>query len=324
MRGGKFFSATCWSCSMIAQAAHNPRTFARPVLPFPSARQAFGALLEALDIGQGRILLPAYIGWSPREGSGVFDPVAALGLAWSFYALDERLRLDLPSLERALQAGGVRVLLQIHYFGYVDPGYAQAVAMAREQGVFVVEDEAHALLSDLVGGVCGRLGDASIYSFHKLLPVQSGGAAVINDPQSALAGKLRGSGGCHPLHEFDLPAISQRRRMNATVLDRLLRDRVDEVEPLFGVPRSGEVPQSYPVLIRKRDGARDVLYHQLNAAGFGAVSLYHTLIPQISREHFPAACAVSRRILNLPVHQDASHDELAALVNKLGALVKES
>jgi dTDP-4-amino-4,6-dideoxygalactose transaminase len=307
---------------MIAKTAQNQRTFARPIIPFRSARQAFGALLDALEIRQGRILLPAYIGWSPREGSGVFDPVAALGLECTFYALDERLRLDLPSLQAALQAGGVRVLVLIHYFGYVDPCYPQAVAMAREQGVFVVEDEAHAMLSDLVGGICGRLGDASIYSFHKLLPMESGGAAVINDPESSLARKLRGSFDSHCLQEFDLHAISRRRRMNATVLDRMIRDRIEEVEPLFGAPRPGEVPQSYPVLIRKGNLARDVLYHALNAAGFGVVSLYHTLIPQISFEHFPAACCVSRRILNLPVHQDASNDALAALVNELGALVK--
>jgi dTDP-4-amino-4,6-dideoxygalactose transaminase len=55
----------------------------------------------------------------------------------------------------------------------------------------------------------------------------------------------------------------------------------------------------------------------MNAAGFGVVSLYHTLISQVPPQSFPAAVRVSRRILNLPVHQDISHEALEAMVSEL-------
>jgi dTDP-4-amino-4,6-dideoxygalactose transaminase len=277
--------------------------------------------LHALAISPGKVLLPAYIGWSPREGSGVFDPIASLHLDYSFYALDERLRIDIDSLRTELQSGCIRVFVIIHYFGYVDSSYAKAVKIAREHGVFVLEDEAHAMLSDVVGGICGRLGDACIYSFHKILPVESGGAAIINDPESPLAQTLVADPSCVlPLCDFDLNRIADKRRANSLVLDKLIRELAPEVTPLSGAPGCREFPQTYPVMIR--NGSRDRLYHEMNAAGFGVVSLYHTLISQISSDRFPAAANISRHILNLPVHQDASEDALESMVHELANLVR--
>jgi dTDP-4-amino-4,6-dideoxygalactose transaminase len=274
-----------------------------------------------LEISRDKVLLPAYIGWSPREGSGVFDPIASLHIDCSFYALDERLRIDIDSLRTELQSGRVRVLVIIHYFGYVDPSYAEAVMIAREHDVFVLEDEAHAMLSDVVGGTCGRLGDACIYSFHKILPVESGGAAIINDPESPLAQTLMADPGCAlPLYDFDLNHIADKRGANSLVLDRLVRELAPEVTPLFGAPGCRQFPQSYPVMIR--NGSRDRLYHEMNASGFGVVSLYHTLISQISSDCFPAAAKVSRHILNLPVHQDASEESLESMVRELASRVR--
>ena len=306
---------------MITKKAENSSNCARPILSFPSARAAFGALLSALNIEGGRVLLPAYIGWSPREGSGVFDPIAALNLDYSFYALDESLHIDLDSLRAELQTGRVRVFVLIHFFGFVDPSFADAVKIARDHGVFILEDEAHAMLTDLVGGICGRLGDACIYSFHKMLPVESGGALVLNDPASPLIEKLSAATrSTLQICDYDLIGIAAQRLANSLLLDRLVRDLAPGVEPLFGSPRSGEVPQTYPVLIH--DVSRDELYNQMNAAGFGVVSLYHTLIAEISPARFPATAKISRHIMNLPVHQDAVAGELELMVSALASLTR--
>jgi dTDP-4-amino-4,6-dideoxygalactose transaminase len=130
-----------------------------------------------------------------------------------------------------------------------------------------------------------------------------------------------GPGCAVPLGGFDLTRISGKRRANSLTLDALVRELGPEIEPLFGAPGRGEVPQSYPVMIR--GDSRDRLYHEMNAAGFGVVSLYHTLIPQISPARFPASAVVSRHILNLPVHQDASEEALASMVRELAERVGE-
>jgi dTDP-4-amino-4,6-dideoxygalactose transaminase len=308
---------------MIAKRAQNSCSHARRVVPFQSARAAFHAILNALQLAGGKVLLPAYVGWSVREGSGVFDPIESLDLEYGFYNLDERLRIDIDSLRTGLESGGIRALVIIHYFGYVDPRYREAVKIAREHGVFVLEDEAHALLSDVVGGICGRLGDACIYSFHKILPVESGGAAVINDANSPLAQTVAADpDGMLPLAGYDLHGIAHRRRANSLVLDRLVRDLAPAVEPLWGAPCDGEFPQSYPVMIR--NGSRDQIYREMNAAGFGVVSLYHTLIEPISPEQFPASAQVSRHILNLPIHQDASERALESMVRELAGCLRNA
>jgi dTDP-4-amino-4,6-dideoxygalactose transaminase len=308
---------------MIAKRAENSCNHARRAIPFQSARTAFHAILDALDLAGGKVLLPAYVGWSAREGSGVFDPIVSLHLEYGFYNLDHRLHIDIDSLRTALQSGGIRVLVIIHYFGYVDPCYEEAVKIAREHGVFVLEDEAHALLSDVVGGTCGRLGDACIYSFHKILPVESGGAAVINGAKSPLAQTLAADpDGMLPLAGFDLYGIAHRRRANSLVLDGLVRDLAPAAEPLWGAPRGGEFPQSYPVIIRNR--SRNQIYREMNAAGFGVVSLYHTMIEPIASDRFPASAQVSRQILNLPVHQDASEPALESMVRELAGCLRNA
>jgi hypothetical protein len=60
----------------------------------------------------------------------------------------------------------------------------------------------------------------------------------------------------------------------------------------------------------------------MNAAGFGVVSLYHTLISQISPDCFPATARVSQHILNLPVHQDASEKARESMVRELAGRVR--
>lgn len=307
---------------VITKSAENACNFARPFVHFSAAREGLAAILRALDLKNGKVLLPAYIGWSPREGSGVFDPIAAVCPKHSFYALDDRLRIDLDSVRCELQAGDVRVFIIIHYFGYVDPCYAETIQLAREHGAFIIEDAAHAMLTDLVGNRCGKLGDACLYSFHKMLPVQSGGAAIFNDPSSPLLERIQHDPAAAALScGFDLNAISAKRRAIALRLDQLVRECDPDIEPLFGIPSDGEVPQTYPVMIR--NCPRNRVYHEMNNAGFGVVSLYHTLISQIPQKDFPGPVFVSRHILNLPVHQDVPETAVEPMIRELTRVVRK-
>jgi dTDP-4-amino-4,6-dideoxygalactose transaminase len=302
-------------------AAHSHR---RPWRRFPSARRAMRAFLQAAQVGPGqRVLLPGYIGWSAREGSGVFDPIRELGVGYDFYRMDDRLHLDLDDLERQLTAGDVRVVVLIHYFGAPDPRWEHAVALARRHGALVLEDSAHAMLTDLVEGSCGRAGDATFYSLHKLLPVSDGGLLVMN-PHSAIRLQdvpVEEHPGDAPW-DFDLREIAAIRVRNARLLHELIAadGRLDgAVEPLWQYLPDGVVPQTFPVVINHV--SRDELYFRMNEAGFGVVSLYHTMIDSLAPGAHADAHALSRRLMNLPVHQDATVDQLRAMVRELGRQV---
>lgn len=289
-----------------------------------NARTAFGEYLRATcPTGNEMVLLPAYIGWSPREGSGVFDPVKELGLRYEFYRVDERLHIDLDALESTMARAKVGVFVVIHYFGHADPGYATAVSLARAAGASILEDEAHALYTDLVGGATGQLGDACIFSLHKMLPFPKGGVLVVNDAAWLQRHLFHHTDRAYTeMWEFDLRKIAERRVANARRLTVALAPLAGLIDPLWGDPEDGNVPQTYPVIVRT--GSRDQLYELMNGAGFGVVSLYHTLIDAISRDRFAESSWLSRHVMNLPVHQDVELRDLDTMVEKLAAFCRET
>lgn len=300
---------------MIAKTATDAERFRRPMVMFESARAAFGAWLRALNLRDGEdVLLPSYIGWSAREGSGVFDPVREARVGYRFYKMTRDLIIDVDDVARKLREGKPRLLVLIHYFGYPDPRLAEIVALAREAGVAVLEDEAHALYSDFVGGVCGRFGDACIFSLHKMLPFTSGGMIAFNSEAVALTGD-RATG----WFEYDLREIARVRREHASQLLRLLQPLAGKVDPLWPNLPEGVVPQTLPVVVREAN--RDKLYDFMNAAGFGVVSLYHTMVDVIRADEFPESHWLSRHITNLPVHQDIDAAQLGPMIDQLAAYV---
>lgn len=310
---------------IISKTAINPNQFARPSYAFTNGRTAFKAYLLALDLAPSdEILLPAYIGWSSREGSGVFDPVEEVGARYRFYRLNRDLSIDLDDLRVQLATGYPRLLVIIHYFGYPDPQLAEVVALARANNVMVLEDEAHAMYSDWVGGVCGRFGDACIMSLHKMLPFSSGGLLILNQPDDTTQdtiynSPLRTTPDHSPL-AYDLLKIAQARQYNTLRLLALLCPLKGRADPLFSTVSDGVVPQTLPVIIS--NVSRDELYFELNDLGFGVISLYHTQIRAISAEKYPESHWLARRILNLPVHQDIQPGQLESMVDHLTRLVK--
>ena len=51
-----------------------------------------------------RILIPAYIGLSLEEGSGILDPIKESGTSFAFYAVDFNLDPILESLESRIKS----------------------------------------------------------------------------------------------------------------------------------------------------------------------------------------------------------------------------
>ena len=60
----------------------------------------------------------------------------------------------------------------------------------------------------------------------------------------------------------------------------------------------------------------------MNRAGYGVVSLYHTMIVQLNdEEQFPEANFISRHILNFPIHQDIDDNKLLSMVQHFSKLM---
>ena len=234
----------------------------------------------------------------------------------------EQLDVDVEHLRSLLEVGDVAVVVLIHYFGRVSPATAAHAALARAHGAVVIEDEAHALFSDLVTGAGGRFGDACLLSLHKMLPLPDGGTLLVNagaDPR--LHGTRRALDG---YDRRDARLVGSRRDRGAAsrehgVSRAALAPLAGEVDPLWPDVEPESVLQTFPVVVRRV--SRDALYHAMNAAGFGVVSLYHTMIRELSADAFPTSHVLARRILNLPVHQDATPEQMTALAAELARQV---
>lgn len=287
---------------------------------FPRARDGFGALLEALhNAGElSMVFLPSYIGWSSREGSGVFDPIDERSLPFSFYPVKSDLTIDLQEFRLVVsRAPEKSVLLVIHYFGRPDPSLKEIVALARESGMLIVEDAAHALFSGEYFQSCGVDGDVVLYSFHKMFPVSGGGAVKLNTPRvlaycNALAPANIVDLPWEKVSEADIEKSARTRLSKYNSYESLVSNMSPHVWPLWrGLPK-GTIPQSYPVLVDKKE-LRDRLYFELKERGYPVASLYHQLIKPLMGTWNESSLTLANHIFNLPLSDQITDNAITEI-----------
>ena len=301
---------------MITKGPIDTRNCTEDILYFSSARLAFKYLLCQLNFGKDeKILLPAYIGITDREGSGVMDPVWECGLNYEFFTLDGALNANLASIEEQVSGGGVKALFLIHYFGFPQKDLLNIRAICDACQICLIEDCAHSLDSSEGEIPLGSVGDFSIFSIHKSIPTQSGGFLRSNRKDLELSRhvSLEDRITLDDLETFSVmnrSAIAEKRIENYEYLANLLKD-CPELTPMFPQLNQGVVPLNLPVLVS--EGNREPLYFYLMEKGFPTIALYYRLIDDLKTGRFETSQEISGQILNLPVHQDITASDLCLL-----------
>jgi len=140
--------------------------------------------------------------------------------------LDEHdLNLDVEDARRRI-TGRTRAILAVHYAGF-PCAVGELAALAREHGLALIEDCAHAVFSWSGGRPCGAFGDAGCYSFfsNKNITCGEGGAVVTDRDDLAEALRLLRSHGMTSL-------TLDRHKGHAFTYDVLLHGynyRIDEI-----------------------------------------------------------------------------------------------
>jgi len=269
------------------------------------------------------MLVPAYIGVSDREGSGIGDPIAQTATPFTLYTLDDELRPDHNALEALLATRKYPLLLVVHYFGIVQVDLPRLRTACLRHDTLMIEDCAHVAGPLCHNGGPGSVGGFAFYSLHKFIAVSSGGMLRANKPDLDLPDPSPADR-CDPacleqLLRTDLDAVAAKRRENYRWLSNRLAGS-DGLTVLY--PELGElVPHDFPVRIH--DGWREKLYFALMAENLPTVALYYRLIDAITAQSFPRSHALSRSILNLPVHQDTEIADLEHLTRRLLALLAD-
>lgn len=294
---------------MIPKNATDPENGLRQARFFPSARRAWCACLRGLN--PRRILLPAYIGYTDREGSGVFDPIAELELPFSFYPVGRELLADPAVIAACLsREPDIDLVLLIHYFGWPGGNVSAIRSACDSAGAVLIEDCAHAFHWGQAEASLGITGDFAFFSIHKYLASKSGG--LLHAVAQEYPAKMESV--CEPidpkvlelLARADLHAIALKRREN---LVRALEGLsiIEGVRPLRAdIPLA---PHSLPIWV---DGEkmREKLYFYLIERGIPTTALYYRLHQSLGIKEFPESYEVSDHILNLPIHQDMTSDQI--------------
>ena len=140
-------------------------------------RMAAYYIFKALDLPPGaEVVFPALTFWVVPEMA------RRAGLKVVFADVDPRtFNLDPDSLERAITPR-TRAVVPTHVYG-LPCDMDEIAAVARRHGLRVVEDCAHALGASYRGRPAGTLGDAALFSFQVLKPLNTfgGGMAFTRD-----------------------------------------------------------------------------------------------------------------------------------------------
>lgn len=146
------------------------------LLPTYTGRAAIYQALAALrrsaqpEPGRTTVLVPAF------HCPTVVDPVIDAGYRVRFYGIDEHLDIDREDFLRKLDRD-VAAVVFIRYFGVTQVSEELRRAV-RECGAWLVDDCSHSFLLANPVRLAQWQGDATTYSFWKLLPSMSGGGLL--------------------------------------------------------------------------------------------------------------------------------------------------
>ena len=306
----------------IKKTATEIDNYKNKIIFYKSARNGFSAILKFLKnrYKDFTLLLPGYIGYSPREGSGIYDPIIENDVNHIFYPVDENINVEIEKYEDIVNSITNKiVVLIVHYFGYIDSNINKIVEIAKNKNAFIIEDCAHALYTDYIDNSCGNFSDVSIYSLHKMLPYPEGGMVRINNSEQIM---LEETNYNYNLLEYNLKEIAKKRKENARIIENEL-STYKGIRILRKVNKyKNQTPQTYPIIIEKKD--KNEMYHNLNEKGFGVISLYHTMIEPLRNRKYEKVNLIAKKILNLPVHQDANKQDIVNMCKLIKKSLGES
>ena len=282
-------------------------------LYYECARDAMFDLVNELFVkGYKDIFVPGYIGWSPREGSGIFDPLnAIIGLNRHYYKMTKELKIDKKYIKDCIKERSI--ILIVNYFGFRDDSIKELIDYAHKKNCIVIEDNAHGFYTYFYNGSVGA--DMTFFSLHKMFPFSKGGGLIIENNIIDNLHNIKFNENYNPFM-YNYVKIANIRIDNYKKLLDLSNGLNDYFEPLRNeLYLVDNVPQTFPIIIKC--GNRNKIYDIMNDAGYGVVSLYHTMIKELQSEDYCDALWLSSRIMNLPIHQDVNTDEYKLMIESL-------
>ncbi|MFT3956829.1 MAG: DegT/DnrJ/EryC1/StrS aminotransferase family protein [Piscinibacter sp.] len=151
-----------------------------------SATAGLHLALEALGIGPGDEVIT-----TTHTFTATAEVVRYLGADVVLVDIDPAtLCIDVDAVERAITLR-TKAVIPVHYAGLA-ADMARLVPLAREHGLAIVEDAAHALPSTVDGRLVGTLdSDATVFSFYANKTITTGEGGMVVTRDEALAKRIQ-------------------------------------------------------------------------------------------------------------------------------------
>jgi len=320
-----------------------------------SGTSALEIPLRALNVEGKSIIIPT--------NTFMATPLAALHAGAKVIFADvsrESLSIDPKEIEKNIIDGTVGVII-VHIGGIISPEWNKIKKICESNGLFILEDAAHAHGATIDGQMAGSLGTAGSFSFYptKIVNTAEGGMITTDDEDIyKLSLILREHGKTNPnfdIHselgynwrfsEFHallglqqmkkLPWMLSERRRLASIYDELIK----EVHDVTAIELSDNIESSYykyllflntlydstVVKNKMRDQFGITLPSEVYANPCHSQPLflkYPELVLNAPEKQFPGAKYVSDRQICLPLYPGLTDDELMYIVDSLKSVLE--
>ncbi|MEW6567797.1 MAG: DegT/DnrJ/EryC1/StrS family aminotransferase [Chloroflexota bacterium] len=299
-----------------------------------SGTEALHLALEALGVGPGDEVITVsntYVATAFAVSYAGATPVFVDVDPRTFNMTAERVAEKINSRTRGL--------IPVHLYGHpvdMDP----ILELARQHGLWVLEDAAHAHGATYKGRKTGSLGNIAAFSFYpgkNLGAYGDGGAITTSDPdldQKVRVLRYVGQrvkfvheviGFQERLDEIQAAILrvklkrldewNQRRRRWAATYDEMLAETPLQLPYVEGDVY--HVYYSYATLVPSEEERTELMTYLLER-GIGVFAMYPALVPLqaayadlgYAEKDFPVSASCARRVLNLPMFETLREDEV--------------
>src|SRR3989338_97139 len=320
---------------------------AKHVIAVNTGTSALHIALSALDIKQGdEVIVPSltYI--------ATVQAILACGAIPKFCDIEENtLNIDLQDVKKQMNSQ-VRAIIPVHYGG-LPCNMDALLKYAHENGIFVIEDAAHAFGSTYNNKKIGSFGDITCFSFDPIKNITCGEGGCVALSNDELAQKIitqrilgidkdtwqRYKHQRSWFYNVVMPGFRYHMsNINAAIglvqlqkVDQFIKKRkeiiqkydqaLSDVEGIELLYRDYEQTAPFNYIIKIKHCLRDKLLNFLNNNAIGAGVHYipnhfHPLFKKY-KTHLHITEKVFEQILSLPLYTDLTGAEIAYVITKI-------
>jgi len=262
-----------------------------------------------------------------------------------------------PKAIESLVTSRTRAIIVVHYAGY--PCDMEAIlSIARQHGLFVIEDAAHAVGSELDGRPLGAWGDVGCFSFfsNKNMTTGEGGMMTTdNDDLAQKLNRLRSHGMTsltwdrHKGHAYSYDVVDlgynyrideiraaiglvqlskvERNNERRRSLTQVYRDALQELAPQVAVPfqnHAGKTSAHIMPILLPRETKRKEFIDSMKENGI-QTSIHYPPIHTFTAYKdtmvwdLPVTEEVAKREITLPLYPAMSNDDVVVVVSAIQA-----